>query len=101
MVFIKEMTEQVVFDCPMKLILLCFSLRPLFLCSFTIKQSHQLDISVFVQSLRWMKLENVDEDETECILANMIYEGKIKGYISHAHKKLVVSKKDPFPPLTA
>lgn len=68
--------------------------------SFLIKESHQLDISLFVQSLRWMQHEDIDADETECLLANMIYEGKMKGYISHAHKKLVVSKKDPFPPLT-
>ena len=38
-------------------------------------------------------------NEMECILANLIYRGFIKGYISHSHKKLVVSKTNPFPPV--
>ena len=46
-----------------------------------------------------MKVEDIDADETECILANLIYEGKIKGYISQQHQKLVVSKQSAFPPL--
>lgn len=75
--------------------------RNLFKKIYVIKNNHQLDIAVFLQSLKWLQMEDVDADETECLLANMIYEGKIKGYISHAHKKVVVSKKDPFPPLTA
>lgn len=36
-------------------------------------------------------------DETECILANLIYSGHIKGYLSHTNGVLVLSKKDPFP----
>jgi hypothetical protein len=48
---------------------------------------------------RMMKVEDIDADETECILANLIYEGKIKGYISQQHQKLVVSKQSAFPPL--
>jgi len=75
--------------------------RNLFKKIYLIANSHQLDISLFVRCLRWMEHEEIDEDETECLLANMIYEGRMKGYISHAHKKLVVSKKDPFPPLWA
>lgn len=66
-----------------------------------IKGNHQIDISSFLQAMKWMEVPDVDIDETECIIANMIYEGKIKGYISHAHRKLVVSKLDAFPPLTA
>ena len=38
-------------------------------------------------------------DEIECVLANLIYQGYIKGYISHQHGKLVVSKGNAFPPL--
>lgn len=35
-------------------------------------------------------------DELECILANLIFQNSIKGYI--AHKRCVVlSKADPFP----
>jgi len=43
----------------------------------------------------------MDLDEVECIVTNLIFEGKIKGYISHQHKKLVVSKQNTFPPLSS
>ena len=33
----------------------------------------------------------------ECILANLIFSGKVRGYISHEKRILVLSKKDPFP----
>ncbi len=36
-------------------------------------------------------------DEAECILANLIYSGYMKGYLSHTNGILVLSKKDPFP----
>ena len=41
--------------------------------------------------------EQVEMDEVECIVANMIHKGHIKGYISHEHLKVVLSKKNPFP----
>eukprot|EP01084_Bolivina_argentea_P005777 10911_1 len=45
------------------------------------------------------KLHNVeiDDDEVECILANVIYRGFVKGYISHKARKLVMSGTDAFP----
>lgn len=39
----------------------------------------------------------LDMDELECILANLIYMGLIKGYISHENRLLVLAKQDPFP----
>jgi nuclear mRNA export protein PCID2/THP1 len=42
-------------------------------------------------------LDTVDIDEVECIVANLIYAGKVKGYISHQKSFLVLSKQDPFP----
>lgn len=39
----------------------------------------------------------MDLDEIECILANLIYQGLIRGYLSHAKRTLVLSKRDPFP----
>ncbi|CAH8500861.1 unnamed protein product [Heterobilharzia americana] len=48
-----------------------------------------------------IEVEDVDPDETECILANLIHEGKIKGYLAHQQQKLVVSKLQAFPPLTS
>merc|ERR1719509_692823 len=47
----------------------------------------------------FMKVEDVDQDETACIIASLIFEGKIKGYISHQHQKLVTSKQNAFPPI--
>lgn len=41
----------------------------------------------------------LEKDEIECILANLIHQGYIKGYISHKVGFLVISKKNPFPPL--
>lgn len=42
---------------------------------------------------------NLDHDEIECVLANLIYKGYIKGYLSHQHGKLVVGKTNAFPDL--
>lgn len=41
--------------------------------------------------------ENVDLNEIECILSNLIYANRIKGYILHDKGLLVLSNKDPFP----
>lgn len=82
-----------------KLKILAF--RNLFKKVFLMSGTHQIDITLFFRALQWMCVEDVDLDETECILANMINDGRIKGYISHAHRKVVVSKKDAFPPLTS
>ena len=35
--------------------------------------------------------------EIECILANLVYKGFVKGYISHSKATLVLSKKCAFP----
>lgn len=41
--------------------------------------------------------EDMDRPEVECLLANLIYKGLMKGYISHAHQLVVLSKDKPFP----
>jgi hypothetical protein len=41
--------------------------------------------------------DHLDLEELECLLANSIFEGQIKGYISHEKSTLVLSKKNPFP----
>ncbi|XP_022212912.1 PCI domain-containing protein 2 homolog [Drosophila obscura] len=73
--------------------------RNLFKKVFAIRQTHQLDLGDFMTALQFVGVPDVSLDETHCIIANLIYEGKIKGYISYAHNKLVVSKQNPFPPL--
>ncbi|KAH3666620.1 hypothetical protein WICMUC_005604 [Wickerhamomyces mucosus] len=44
-----------------------------------------------------LKPVELNNDDTECLLANLIYKGLIKGYISHVNEILVLSKVDPFP----
>ncbi|XP_013417520.1 PCI domain-containing protein 2-like [Lingula anatina] len=75
--------------------------RNLFKKVYLILKTHQLPVDAFVVALRMMQVEDIDNDEAQCILANLIYEGKIKGYISHQHQKVVVSKQNPFPPLSS
>ncbi|CAB4063737.1 SSH [Lepeophtheirus salmonis] len=67
---------------------------------FLIMNTHQIPIASFLKALQMMRVEGIDQEETQCILANLIYEGKIRGYISHVHQKLVVSKQNAFPPLS-
>ncbi|XP_063232525.1 PCI domain-containing protein 2 [Bacillus rossius redtenbacheri] len=62
--------------------------------------THQIPIDTLLQAMLIMGEKDADLDETQCIVANLIYEGKIKGYISHQHQKLVVSKQNAFPVLS-
>lgn len=75
--------------------------RNLFKKIYLIQNSHQLSINAFTAALKFMQVDGVDNDETSCIIANLIYENKIKGYISYQHQKLVVSKQNPFPTLSS
>lgn len=74
--------------------------RNLFRRVYLAENSHQIDIASFQAALQIMGHDDVDADETQCIVANLIYDGKIKGYISYQHQKVVVSKQSAFPPLT-
>ncbi|TNM94074.1 hypothetical protein fugu_002250 [Takifugu bimaculatus] len=74
--------------------------RNLFKKVYLLLRTHQLPLDAFLVALNMMQVEDVDLDEVQCILANLIYMGHIKGYISHQHQKLVVSKQNPFPPLS-
>uniref|UniRef100_A0A8B9C0M5 PCI domain-containing protein 2 n=1 Tax=Anser brachyrhynchus TaxID=132585 RepID=A0A8B9C0M5_9AVES len=67
---------------------------------YLLLKTHQLSLDAFLFALKFMQVDDVDIDEVQCILANLIYMGHIKGYISHQHQKLVVSKQNPFPPLS-
>ncbi|XP_051558052.1 PCI domain-containing protein 2 [Myxocyprinus asiaticus] len=75
--------------------------RNLFKKVYHLLKTHQLPLDAFLVALKMMKVEDVDIDEVQCILANLIYMGHIKGYISHQHQKLVVSKQNAFPPLSS
>lgn len=62
--------------------------------------THQIPISQFKVALEFSSKQSIDIEEVHCILANLIYENKIKGYISIQHQKLVISKQNAFPQLS-
>ncbi|KYQ92434.1 proteasome component region PCI domain-containing protein [Tieghemostelium lacteum] len=72
--------------------------RNLFKKVHIIQQGFRIPISSFVIALKWMENDSVDIEETECILANLIYNGYLKGYISHK-VGLVVHPTNSFPKL--
>jgi 5-methylcytosine-specific restriction endonuclease McrA len=70
--------------------------RNLFKRIHLIMDIHQIPLDNVVKTIRWMGMD-MDLDEVECVLANLIFRGIIKGYISHSKRILVLSKRDPFP----
>jgi hypothetical protein len=72
--------------------------RNLFKKVYLIMKSSKLQIVQFRKALSWQGME-MDTDEIECILANLIFQGYIKGYISHKMGVLVVSPTNAFPSL--
>lgn len=70
--------------------------RNLFRKIFLLTNSTRLNLQAFVIALQWMG-QDTDIDEVECLLTNLIYQNKIKGYISHEKRFMIVSKTDPFP----
>uniref|UniRef100_A0A0K2SYY5 PCI domain-containing protein 2 homolog n=3 Tax=Lepeophtheirus salmonis TaxID=72036 RepID=A0A0K2SYY5_LEPSM len=98
-----EANEKIFIKCGIFLILeklKIITYRNLFKKVVLIMNTHQIPIASFLKALQMMRVEGIDQEETQCILANLIYEGKIRGYISHVHQKLVVSKQNAFPPLS-
>ena len=43
-----------------------------FFYRYLIKKIHQLPIQSFTRALQWMEIEEIDNDETACIIANLI-----------------------------
>ncbi len=70
--------------------------RNLFKRIYKITESTRLNLDVFYYVLQWLG-EEMDIDEIECILANLIFQSRVKGYLSHQKRILVVGKTDPFP----
>ncbi|XP_075261031.1 PCI domain-containing protein 2-like [Convolutriloba macropyga] len=75
--------------------------RNLFRRIARIVNSHQIDIKAFMEILHYMGETHLDINEVEFIIANLIYLGYVKGYISHQHMKVVISKQNPFPPISS
>eukprot|EP01104_Vermistella_antarctica_P014145 TRINITY_DN4406_c0_g1_i1.p1 TRINITY_DN4406_c0_g1~~TRINITY_DN4406_c0_g1_i1.p1 ORF type:complete len:175 (-),score=40.04 TRINITY_DN4406_c0_g1_i1:866-1390(-) len=72
--------------------------RNLFKRIYRITGSTKIPLKSFTVALQYLGMD-VDQDEVECIVANLIYQGRIKGYLSHKMSVLVVSGKNAFPPL--
>ncbi|KAG8181805.1 hypothetical protein JTE90_001461 [Oedothorax gibbosus] len=79
--------------------------RNLFKKVYLLFQTHIIPVSAFKDALNFKKEyeedEEVEEEEVMCILSNLINENKMKGYISYQHLKVVLSKQNAFPPLSA
>ncbi|KAI9636407.1 uncharacterized protein MKK02DRAFT_27507 [Dioszegia hungarica] len=59
-------------------------------------KSSRIPLSTFRTALELHGVE-VDADEVECMVANMISRGFMKGYISHEKQMVVLAKTSPFP----
>lgn len=58
----------------------------------------RIPISMFHTSLK-ISGNDVPEEEAECLVANMIYKGFMRGYISHEKQMVVLAANNTFPPL--
>lgn len=77
------------------------ALRNLFKKVAKCANSHLVDMEMILNAVRMVQPgEDIKMEEVHCMLSNLIYEGKIKGYLSIAHQKLVLSKANPFPPIS-
>lgn len=76
------------------------ALRNLFRKVAKCSRSHLVEMEVILKAVRMVQPdEEIKMEEVHCMLSNLIYEGKIKGYLSIGHQKLVLSKTNPFPPI--
>lgn len=74
------------------------ALRNLFKKVAKCANSHLVEMDLILKAVRMVQPEeNIQMEEVHCMLSNLIYEGKIKGYLSIGHQKLVLSKTNPFP----
>ncbi|XP_014251608.1 PCI domain-containing protein 2 [Cimex lectularius] len=74
--------------------------RNLFKKVYLIANNPVLTLEDLLIALRFSEGGDIELEEANCILANLIHQGKIKGYISHTHQKVVLSKMDAFPRLS-
>ena len=70
--------------------------RNLFKRIHVIMDKPQISLNHVAGAFKWLGMP-IDLDEVECILANLIFRGYVRGYLSHAKRVLVLSKRDPFP----
>jgi PCI domain len=63
---------------------------------FNIIGKQYIPIASIIAAFKWLDIP-IDADEVECIMANLIYRGIIRGYIAHSKGFLVLSKQNAFP----
>jgi len=74
-------------------------LRALFERAASLYTGTRIPIQIFQTALR-VGGDALDREETECFVANMIYRGWIKGYISRERGMVVLSAKEGFPKIS-
>lgn len=60
-------------------------------------KSHIVPFSAIQLAFNTVLSETFSIDSVECIMANLIYKGKIKGYLSNSNRCVVLSKVNGFP----
>jgi len=63
------------------------------------EKSNRIPVEMFHCSLRVSGLD-VSSEEAECLVANMIYKGYMRGYISHEKQMVVLANTNAFPRLS-
>ena len=70
------------------------------ICEKESKLPYSSFLAAYEASCKLNELESdVPIDEMECLLANLIDKGYMKGYLSQERQFVVLSKVDPFPAL--
>ncbi|CAB0002011.1 unnamed protein product [Nesidiocoris tenuis] len=62
--------------------------RNLFKKVYLLEKQPVVPLQDLLAALRLVDREDTTLEEANCILANLIHQGKIKGYISHSHQKV-------------
>lgn len=61
-------------------------------------KTNRISVASFHAALRLSGMD-VPMEEAECLVANMIYKGFMRGYISHEKQTVVLSNTNAFPGL--
>jgi len=70
--------------------------RRLFKKVYRIMNTNKIPLAAFAVALRWQNI-GMELAEIECILANLIFAGQIRGYLAHKAQFLVLAKDNAFP----
>lgn len=77
------------------------ALRNLFKKVSICAKNHLVEMDLILNAVRMVQPgQDIKIEEVHCMLSKLIYEGRIKGYLSIGHQKLVLSKTNPFPPIS-